>query len=348
MKKKLNGVYFIILLVGLIISGKALMSAEEESNDAITNLEQTAKPSANNSATGEAAKPNANNSATGEATKPNANNAVAGEVAKPNAENAVAGEVAKPNAENVTFTEADAKKFAEDLLKNIYNSLPTKSSPQEIYSYFATVTPNAFALSYMSIFSVGLYLKGAEDTLKEEYASLAKEYMILQYGSQFVSYYNNYNYHVDNVEQIYKNEFSVHIVVEPKNPASASDNVIDITWRIKYSDKEHKFYIIDIIVNNVSLLSAQRLTFEGKIKADPNASFTAITTYLTEEVATLKKHLGLDPKLPISILETQKKSSNDTNSQNLEKVAPTTTKATEAGDKTKTPATTKVPVEKAS
>ena len=200
----------------------------------------------------------------------------------------VFGLVAKyevPNPEN-------AKLFMQEVIDDGQINIPKKKSSQENYNYFKDLAIHKFAMSYMSAWSLGKHYKSLDAKLKDKYVSVITDYMVLFYADMFSKYYQSYIFKVVDAEQKGE-EFFVNVLVKPKNNSKNQDSVINAVWRLKYSKDIKNFLLVDVSLNGVSVLLAQRSEFESAIKASNN-SVADFITKLEKKVNDTKKQKNIN------------------------------------------------------
>ena len=185
-----------------------------------------------------------------------------------------------------TPTVDSAKLFMQQVIDDGQVNLPKKTTNQENYDYFKDLAKNKFATSYMSAWSLGKHYKTLNPKLKDKYLNVITDYMFLFYADMFTKYYQSYIFKVVDAEQK-GDEFFVNVMVKPKNNSKNQDSVINAIWRIKYSKDINNFLLVDVSLNNVSVLLAQRSEFESSIKANNN-SVDAFMSALEKKVNDIK------------------------------------------------------------
>ncbi len=194
-------------------------------------------------------------------------------------------------AENkqIENTSESVESFISDLVATLYTELPTKKSQEEVFDFFYKYTEDKFAFTYMSKWLAGNYLKGLPNDLLNKYLQESKNYMVIRYGDIFNSYYKQYTYRVTQSEKKSDTEYSVRMIAESKSQAVKDQGtIINIDWKVRYSDKDKRFYVVDLTVNNINFLSSQRAEFLSLIKSK-NDNFAAFVDLLAEKVANIRK-----------------------------------------------------------
>ena len=197
------------------------------------------------------------------------------------------GLVAKYDAPNPD----NAKLFMQEVIDDGKINIPKNKNNQENYNYFKDLAINKFAMSYMSAWSLGKHYKSLNAKLKDKYVSIITDYMVLFYADMFSKYYQSYIFKVVGAEQK-GDEFFVNVLVKPKNNSKNQDSVINAIWRLKYSKDIKNFLLVDVSLNGVSVLLAQRSEFESSIRASNN-SVADFIAKLEKKVNDTKKQKNI-------------------------------------------------------
>ncbi|MFL1781273.1 ABC transporter substrate-binding protein [Candidatus Hepatincolaceae symbiont of Richtersius coronifer] len=181
----------------------------------------------------------------------------------------------------------DAEKLVLSLMDETYAKL--EENDKNIFTYFSKVAEEKFALTYMTRWSLGQYYKSTSDELRKQYYKAAKEYLVRNYGTLFVQYYKLYKYKIKDSVAQGQNEVLVNMLIEAKDSGNVPNNnaLINVQWKLRYSNQDKKYYITDVIINNISFLNSQRSVFQSLIKSKNNDIAAFITT-LEEKVANIK------------------------------------------------------------
>lgn len=190
-------------------------------------------------------------------------------------------------------TPADAKKFIKTILDEIYKELPNKKSNNSKYAYLESFTTQIFDFPYMSAWSLGTYYRTLKPADKKQYLTISRKYMVLNYGNVFDRSYQLYTFRITGAEQ-QGNDYLVSLTAKTKRRTSAKSDheVIDIVWKMRYSEKKHGFYIVDVSLNNIAFMSVQRSSFQS-LYNDSNQDAKVFLQKLQEKVNAKKKELGV-------------------------------------------------------
>lgn len=172
------------------------------------------------------------------------------------------GQVLKKEIKN--NTPEDAKKFIEIILDDVYKELPKKSNNNSKYAYLESFTSQTFDFPYMSAWSLGTYYRKLKPADRKQYLAISKKYMVLTYGNVFDRSYKLYTFRITGTEKQGEN-YLVSLTAKAKRRTSAKSDheVIDIVWKMRYSNKKHGFYIVDVALNNIAFMSVQRSSFQS-------------------------------------------------------------------------------------
>lgn len=187
-----------------------------------------------------------------------------------------------------------SKAFIENMLSLVYTELPKRNNNQEIFNYLSLVTSEYFAFTYMSKWTAGReVIKDIPSDLQQRYLDSSKEFMILLYGEIFNTYYKQYTYRVGEVIRKSDTQYEIKMRVESKlQDARNQDAILNVVWKVKYSAKENKFFIIDVDVNGIVFLNTQKKQFADMLKSTNN-DFSKFIDLLDKKNAESKKRLGI-------------------------------------------------------
>ncbi|MCL2567347.1 MAG: ABC transporter substrate-binding protein [Alphaproteobacteria bacterium] len=202
-----------------------------------------------------------------------------------------------PVQKNITDfpnTADGAKSFVAYMLESVYTELPNKANNQDVFVYLSQITNEYFAFSYMATWTIGRdVIKDVPEDQQQRYLVLAKEFMVLLYGEIFNTYYKQYTYTLGEVDQKSGNQFDVKMFVEPKiKDAKNQDTLLNVVWKVKYSTQENRFYIINVDVNGVLLLSSQQKQFKDMLRSQGN-DFAKFLDVLGAKNMETKARLGV-------------------------------------------------------
>lgn len=187
-----------------------------------------------------------------------------------------------------------SKEFINHILSSVYSELPKKKDNNEIFDYLALITSENFAFTYMSKWVVGReVLKDATEEEQGQYLKISKEYMILLYGEIFDTYYKQYTYKISEVERKSDSQYNIKMKVESKvQDARNQDAILNILWKVKYSEKENRFYVIDIDINGIVFLNTQKKQFQDMLTSVGN-NFPKFLELLDLKNTESKNRLGI-------------------------------------------------------
>jgi ABC-type transporter MlaC component len=152
----------------------------------------------------------------------------------------------------------------QKVIKDVLATIPTKKNQKDLDSYLEKVTSDNFAFSYISMWSLGKFARSSDKEALTRYLSASKKYMISYYGNFLITYNTQYNFTIVGSEKRGNDEYLVYIEISHKNKnIDSSKSSIQTAWKLKYNKTDAKYYIIDVVVNSISLVSAQRQDFES-------------------------------------------------------------------------------------
>jgi ABC-type transporter MlaC component len=184
--------------------------------------------------------------------------------------------------------------FVKNMLDLVYLELPKRNGNQEVFNYLSVVTTEYFAFTYMSKWTIGRdVIKDLPSDLQEKYLASSKEFMILLYGEIFNTYYKQYNYSLGESVRRTDTEYSIKMKVESKvQDARNQDAILNVIWKVKYSEKEKKFFVTDVDVNGIVFLTTQKKQF-GDMLNSTNNDFAKFLELLDAKNTESKKRLGI-------------------------------------------------------
>ena len=122
---------------------------------------------------------------------------------------------------------------------------------------------NNFAGAGIAKFVAGKSWNEASKDTKKEYIKLFKRHLALNIASMMQGY-SNQQYELINIRHDNKNNISL-IDMEIKNDT----NKLLVTWRLKKS--KDKYYVIDLLVADISLVVTKRSEFNSMLKKVNNS-----------------------------------------------------------------------------
>jgi len=143
-----------------------------------------------------------------------------------------------------------------DKILNAYKDTSISNSSR--FSLIEETINNNFAGAGIAKFVIGETWKNASKKKKKEYINLFKRHLALSVASLMQSYANQ-EYKLLNTKYDSKNKINM---IDMK-VINKSGNIL-ITWRVKKS--KEKFYIIDLLVANISLVVTKRSEFNSMLK----------------------------------------------------------------------------------
>lgn len=169
-------------------------------------------------------------------------------------------------------SDQDYENRVSSLLKEVYKDLPTKKNNNELVSYFKTKITEYFAVEYIANWSLGKYYnKNMDEQLKKDYVDAVVSYSSINYGTILYKYVEKYDYKVVSSEKKGANEYIVNVQISPNKSVKDSGAKIDslvANLRVRYSASNKQFYIVDVAISGISILSAQRAEFEAQLNAN--------------------------------------------------------------------------------
>ncbi len=197
----------------------------------------------------------------------------------------------KPAEETITDKKVDLSNQAKErvnlLLKNLSDNLNKQNN---LYDYFSLLVNDCIALEYTTAWVLGGNYKKFTASQRQKYTELGRDYLIFAYGNMLAYYYKQYNFEIkDVVKRSERNyEVTVLITAKPKDKTDDSAKVsIPSIWVLSYSAQQNRFFILDMVINNISLLQVQRASFADQIKK-VNGNYDEFIVQLSKKVDDLK------------------------------------------------------------
>lgn len=158
----------------------------------------------------------------------------------------------KANAENVT-------NWLKSEIDNILNAYKNESiSNVERFEYIEKTINTNFAGSSIAKFVAGQAWGPAEKETKKRYIKLFKRHLALNIASMMRAY-SDQTYSLISL----KNDNTNNIILIDMEIQDQSNKLL-ITWRVK--EAKDTFYIIDLLVANISLIVTKRSEFNSMLK----------------------------------------------------------------------------------
>ena len=128
----------------------------------------------------------------------------------------------------------------------------------EKFDYIENTINKNFAGAGIGKFVAGKAWSSADKETKKQYINLFKRHLALNIASMMQGYsnqtYSLINTKIDNANKVYL----IDMEVQDKT------NKLMITWRVKES--KNKFYVIDLLVADISLVVTKRSEFNSMLK----------------------------------------------------------------------------------
>ena len=163
-----------------------------------------------------------------------------------------------------TLRADEASDWLKKEIDNILNAYNNKNiSSTDRYSLIENSINTNFAGAGIAKFVAGKSWSSANKETKKEYIRLFKEHLALNIASMMQGY-SNQQYELINIRHDNKNNISL-IDMEIKNDT----NKLLVTWRLKKS--KDKYYVIDLLVADISLVVTKRSEFNSMLKKVNNS-----------------------------------------------------------------------------
>lgn len=161
----------------------------------------------------------------------------------------------------------------KEIFKNNINTVITQlnslSTVEERQQYLNKQIPNLFSFKYIALWSLGSYVRKVNKAELNDYINVVSSYMLNYYGSLLVTYYKDFDFKFLGGQDLGRGDYLVFTKVVHKDYAKdKSKPVIEVNWKMKYNKADEQYYVVDVIVNTISLLNAQRSEFEGILNAN--------------------------------------------------------------------------------
>lgn len=159
--------------------------------------------------------------------------------------------------DHLSAVHKERESFARDFAQTVITIL---HDPKTAYNNRKDILRRAFSASvdidWIAKFVIGRSWKNATDNQKEQYTSLYKKFLTETYVSSFAENPANsiFNIKILSVADEEKEAFTVHTRMMMMN-----QNNIKVDYRV--SDKDNSYKVVDIIIENVSLINSHRAEF---------------------------------------------------------------------------------------
>ena len=151
----------------------------------------------------------------------------------------------------------EAESFIDEFSNEAINILSNDSLDEDKKSnLFTSLVMNSIDLNLISKFVLSKAWKNATNDEKERYMNAFKEYFVNSYSNKLNQYSG------EKVKISGSSEAGKYIIVESNVIKEGMDNLqINISWRVIKKDNEFK--IIDLNIEGISLVIAQREEFQS-------------------------------------------------------------------------------------
>ncbi len=168
------------------------------------------------------------------------------------------------NFSQVYANTADAQKWLNIEITKIIDLYKNENTEMEQkLSAIQNAINNSFAGNGIARFVAGNVWKESTEKQQKEFIILFKEHLYLTIGSLMQGYSNqNYEF-IDSKEDTNQNVFLIDMEIEN------NDQKTQVTWRVKKA--KEKYYVIDLLVADISLVITKRAEFTSMLnKVDNN------------------------------------------------------------------------------
>ena len=156
-------------------------------------------------------------------------------------------------ASNHSPEEEFVKTFSDIAISILSN---TEISEQEKSEEFTSIVMSSIDLNLISKFVLSKAWKNASDEQKEEYLIAFKDYFVNSYANKLDQYTG------EKVDVIGSQEAGKYVIVESNIIREGTDTLkINLKWRLLNKDNQIK--IIDLNIEGISLVIAQREEFQS-------------------------------------------------------------------------------------
>lgn len=128
-----------------------------------------------------------------------------------------------------------------------------------------------FDMHAISRFTLGINWKNLTAMQQEEYRALFEDMIVSLYANK-LSYYQGQSFKVINIQHTGGSDFTVMSRIQPQTGKN-----ISVKWRVRVQDD--KYRIIDVAIEDVSMLITQRSNFSNTIQRN-GGNAAAILDYL--------------------------------------------------------------------
>ena len=144
-------------------------------------------------------------------------------------------------------------KFSNEAINILSND---KLDVDDKSNLFTDLVMSSIDLNLISKFVLSKAWKSATDDEKERYISAFKKYFVNSYSNKLNQYSG------EKVQVIGSSEAGKYIIVDSKVVQEGTDSLqINISWRVL--NKDNEFKIIDLNIEGISLVIAQREEFQS-------------------------------------------------------------------------------------
>ncbi len=152
-----------------------------------------------------------------------------------------------------------AREFIQSMGDEVVSYVRDNSlSKDEKKAKLKDVLNRNFDMNTISRFAMGRYWNDLSAAEQQEYRSLFEDMIVSIYAEKF-SYYDGEKFHVGGIESIGNSDISVSSFIIPRT----GDNIL-VDWRLRGKDSQYK--IVDVAINNVSMIITQRSDFSSTIQ----------------------------------------------------------------------------------
>ena len=175
---------------------------------------------------------------------------------------------------------ADAQQFVEELADQAIHSLATGGiSRDDRIQRFRTLFDERFAADAIGKWVLGRHWRQATPAEQAEYLKLFNDYIVASYVDRFAEYTGE---KLRITKALADDNGPVTVFSEIVRPDTGKTPV-RVDWRVEESD--HRFKIIDLIVEGVSMSATLRSEFGSIIRRD--GGIAGLLTVLREKTAIL-------------------------------------------------------------
>lgn len=151
-------------------------------------------------------------------------------------------------------TVAEVKSFLALQTDQIQAKANSCKNAQQFVSYLKVKAPQIIAFKYMSLWILGKNKSKFSNTQLNEFCNIFSQELIEFYGAVLYQYRNT-DLHLVGVDQLGANDYRASFRV-PLNKES-----VNFSWNLKFSPKNGKLLITDMLVNGISFLQTKRFEY---------------------------------------------------------------------------------------